>query len=81
MTESLRQHLRNRRRIRLDHAVEQITARQPTGEEAALLRLDPGAPVLNVVVTAYDPAAAPVQVTDLVLPGQRHEIRDAYPLG
>jgi DNA-binding GntR family transcriptional regulator len=81
MAESLRQHLRTRRHIRLDHAIEQITARQPTSEEAALLRLDPGAPVLNVVVTAYDPAAAPVQVTDLVLPGQRHEIRDAYPLG
>jgi DNA-binding GntR family transcriptional regulator len=81
MAESLRQHLRSRRQIRLDHAVEQITARQPTGEEAALLRLDSGTPVLSVVVTAYDPAAVPVQVTDLVLPGQRHEIRDAYPLG
>jgi GntR family transcriptional regulator len=81
MAESLREHLRSRKHIRLDHAIEQITARHPTGEEATLLRLDPGAPVLSVVVTAYDLAAVPVQVTDLVLPGQRHEIRDAYPLG
>ena len=27
----------------------------------------------------HDPAGQPVQVSDLVLPGQRHEIRDAYP--
>ena len=31
------------------------------------------------IVTAYDATARPVQVTDLVLPGDRHEIHDAYP--
>ena len=36
-------------------------------------------PVLNVIVTAYDATAKPVLVTDLVLPGDRHEIHDAYP--
>jgi GntR family transcriptional regulator len=66
-------------RIRLDHAVEQITARHPSGEEAALLRIPADAPVLIVVVTAYDATARPIQVSDLVLPGQRHELRDAYP--
>jgi GntR family transcriptional regulator len=35
--------------------------------------------VLNVVVTAYDAQARPVHVTDIVLPGDRHEIHDAYP--
>lgn len=78
--ESLRHHLQARKKIRLDHAVEQITARHPSGEEAALLHLSPDAPVLSVIVTAYDAAATPVQVSDLVLPGQRHELRDAYPL-
>ncbi len=35
--------------------------------------------MLNVIVTAYDAAARPLQVTDIVLPGDRHEIHDAYP--
>jgi GntR family transcriptional regulator len=77
--ESIRAHLASRKKIRLDHAIEQITARHPTGEEAELLHLSPDAPVLSVVVTAYDATGKPIEVSDLVLPGQRHEIRDAYP--
>jgi GntR family transcriptional regulator len=77
--ESIRQHLQARKKIRLDHGVEQITARHPTGEEAALLRVAADAPVLSVIVTAYDATAKPIQVSDLVLPGERHELRDAYP--
>jgi DNA-binding GntR family transcriptional regulator len=80
LSESLRHHLQARKKVRLDHAVERITARHPSGEEAALLRVPPDAPVLSVVVTAYDAAGQPLQVSDLVLPGQRHELRDAYPL-
>jgi DNA-binding GntR family transcriptional regulator len=79
LNESLRHHLQARKKIRLDHAVEQITARHPSGEEAALLRISPDAPVLSVIVTAYDATGRPIQVSDLVLPGQRHELRDAYP--
>jgi DNA-binding GntR family transcriptional regulator len=78
--ESLRHHLQARKKIRLDHAIEQITARHPTGEEAALLQVAPDAPVLSVIVTAYDATGKPLQVSDLMLPGQRHELRDAYPL-
>lgn len=77
--ESLRRHLETRKKVRFDHAVERISARQPTGEEAELLRVGRDAPVLNVIVTAYDATARPLQVTDLVLPGDRHEIHDAYP--
>ena len=77
--ESVRTHLAARRKIRLDHAIEQITARHPSGEEAEWLSLSADAPVLSVIVTAYDAAAKAVLVSDLVLPGQRHEIRDAYP--
>lgn len=79
LNESVRAHLAARRKIRLDHAVEQITARRPSGEEAELLRLAPDEPVLSVIVTAYDAAGQPVLISDLVLPGRRHEIRDAYP--
>jgi GntR family transcriptional regulator len=78
--ESIRHHLQARKKIRLDHAAEQITARHPVGDEALLLKVASDAPVLNVVVTAFDAAGRPVQVSDLVLPGQRHELRDAYPL-
>ena len=77
--ESIRQHLQAKKRVRLDHAVERISARQPTGEEAGLLRVAADSPVLNVIVTAYDATAKPLLVTDLVLPGDRHEIHDAYP--
>jgi GntR family transcriptional regulator len=76
--ESIRHHLAARKKVRLDHAVERISARKPTGEESALLQVAGDAPVLNVIVTAYDATARPVQVTDLVLPGDRHEIHDAY---
>lgn len=77
--ESIRHHLQARKKVRLDHAVERISARKPAGDEAALLGVDANAPVLNVIVTAYDAAGKPVQVTDIVLPGDRHEIHDAYP--
>ena|SRR6185437_11170483 len=79
LRESIRAHLAARKKIRLDHAIQQITARHPSGEEAELLRISRDAAVLSVVVTAYDPAGQPVQLSDLVLPGRRHEIRDAYP--
>jgi GntR family transcriptional regulator len=79
LTQSIRQHLQTRKKVRFDHAVECITARRPTGEEAELLRLGDSAPVLSVVVTAYDAGGHPLQVSDLVLPGERHELRDAYP--
>jgi GntR family transcriptional regulator len=77
--ESIRHHLQIRKRVRFDHAVERISARQPTGEEAALLHVSPDVPVLNVIVTVYDATVQPLQVMDLVLPGDRHEIHDAYP--
>ena len=77
--ESIRHHLQARKKLRLDHAVERISARKPAGEEAALLGVAADAPVLNVIVTAYDATSKPVQVTDIVLPGDRHEIHDAYP--
>jgi len=77
--ESIRQHLRARKKVRFDHAAERITARHPTGEESALLQVAADAPVLSVIITVYDATRTPVQVVDLVLPGERRELRDAYP--
>ncbi len=79
LDQSVRQQLQTRKKVRLDHAVERISARKPSGEEAGLLEVAADAPVLNVIVTAYDAESKPVHVTDLVLPGDRHEIHDAYP--
>ncbi len=51
----------------------------PPARRLHLLRVAADAPVLSVIVTAYDATARPIQVSDLVLPGERHELRDAYP--
>jgi GntR family transcriptional regulator len=61
LDESIRQHLAARKKIRLDHAVEHITARHPSGEEAELLGIAPDAPVLSVIVTAYDATGRPIR--------------------
>lgn len=79
LDESIRHHLQTRKKVRFDHAVERVSARRPTGEEASLLQVVADAPVLNVIVTAYDPNGKPLVVMDIVLPGDRHEIHDAYP--
>jgi DNA-binding GntR family transcriptional regulator len=79
LNDSIRQHLLARKRVRFDHAVERITSRHPTGEEASLLGVAADAPVLAVTVAVYDATRTPLQVVDLVLPGERHELRDAYP--
>jgi DNA-binding GntR family transcriptional regulator len=79
MNESIRHHLGTRKKARFDHAVERITARHPGGEEATLLGVASDAPVLGVTITVYDAAKVPIQVVDLVLPGERHELHDAYP--
>jgi DNA-binding GntR family transcriptional regulator len=79
LNESVRHHLYERKRVRFDHAVERITARHPTSEEATLLNVGADAPVLGVVIAVYDATKAPLQVVDLVLPGERHELHDAYP--
>ena len=42
LNESMRQHLRARKKVRFDHAEERLTARHPTSEEASLARGQPG---------------------------------------
>jgi GntR family transcriptional regulator len=78
LNESLRQHLRDRKSAQFDRAVERISARRPTAGEADLLKISADAPVLGVTVVIYDKARDPWQVVDLVLPGDRHGLHDAY---
>ena len=78
LNESLRQHLSDRKGAQFDRAAERIAARQPSEEEACLLGISADAPVLGVTVVIYDRARDPWQVVELALPGDRHELRDAY---
>ena len=73
-------HLASRKDIRADYAVEWTTARRPTPDEAELLDIDKDDPVLAVTIAAYTAAGDPVLASTLVMPGNRHEIEDTYPL-
>lgn len=80
LTEGIRRHLQQRKGVRLDHAVERVIARAATPDEAATLNIPPGSPVLNLLVTGHDANGVARQLIDGVLPGDRHELKDVYPL-
>jgi GntR family transcriptional regulator len=52
---------------RLGHFTEEVTARMPTPDEAAALRLAPGTPVFRLLRCAYDQQETPVEVCDTVM--------------
>jgi DNA-binding GntR family transcriptional regulator len=74
----VRAHLARRKGIRIDHVLEQVVARHPAGPEAKLLGVTKTAPMLVLYVTARDASGDPVLVLELVMPGDRHELEDAY---
>lgn len=80
LSAGIRRHLWERKKIRLDHAVERVLARSATSEEASQLGIPEGSAVLNLAVTGHDAQGAAQQLIDAVLPGNRHELRDVYPL-
>lgn len=53
---------------------ERVTARAVTGDEAQVLGLNAGAPVLAITRTAYDTEDVPVEINDMVLAGDRYEL-------
>ena len=53
--------------------VELIRARMPTPEEARLLDLGPGIPVVRVLHIDYDPQDRTLQIADDLYAGDRHE--------
>jgi GntR family transcriptional regulator len=77
----VRAHLARRKGIRIDHVLEQVTARHPAGAEAKLLGVGKTAPVLALYVTARAASGEPVLVLEVVMPGDRHELEDAYQVG
>ena len=77
----VRGHLSRRKGIRVDHVLEQVTARHPTSREAKLLGVGKSAPMLAMYVAARDASGEPVLVLEVVMPGDRHELEDAYQVG
>jgi DNA-binding GntR family transcriptional regulator len=74
----VRAHLARRTSTRIDHVVEQVVARHPVAAEVKLLGIGKTAPVLAVYVTAREASGQPVLVLDIAMPGDRHELEDAY---
>ena len=77
----VRGHLSRRKGIRVDHVLEQVAARHPTSAEARLLGVGKSAPMLAMYVAARDASGEPVLVLEVVMPGDRHELEDAYQVG
>lgn len=77
----VRAHLARRKGVRVDHVVEQVVARHPTGSEAKLLGVGKTAAMLALYVTGRDASGTSVLVLELVMPGDRHELEDAYQVG
>ncbi|MER5371713.1 MULTISPECIES: GntR family transcriptional regulator [unclassified Streptomyces] len=75
-----RAHLEARKKVRFDHVTERVSARLPEREEAELLELPEGVPVLSVLVVACDASGQALQVSDVLLPADRQELEDTYRL-
>jgi DNA-binding GntR family transcriptional regulator len=67
--------------IRIDHVIERVAARRPDAHEAKLLGISKTAPVLALYVSARDASGEPVLALDIAMPGDLHELEDAYPVG
>ena len=78
LTGGVRAHLARRKGVRIDHVVEQVVARHPAGQEAKLLGVGKTAAMLALYVTGRDASGAPLLVLEVVMPGDRHELEDAY---
>jgi GntR family transcriptional regulator len=67
--------------VRIDHVIEHVTARRPEPHEAKLLGISRSAPVLALYVSARDASGQPLLALDVAMPGDLHELEDAYPVG
>lgn len=81
LPQGLREHLQARKGVRFDHVVEQITARMPTAAETKQLGVPKGVPLLVVFGAVRDASGTPLVVVEILLPADRHELEDAYPVG
>ncbi|MER6169865.1 GntR family transcriptional regulator [Streptosporangium sp. NPDC001681] len=80
LSQGLREHFQSRKGVRFDHVVEQITARMPTTDEAKRLGMPKNTPMLAVYGAVRDATGAALAVVEVLLPADRHELEDAYPI-
>ncbi|WP_346143255.1 GntR family transcriptional regulator [Nonomuraea recticatena] len=80
LAQGLREHLKARKGVRFDHVVEQITARMPSADEAKKLAMPKNTPLLAVFGAVRDASGRPLVVVEVLLPADRHELEDAYPV-
>jgi DNA-binding GntR family transcriptional regulator len=81
LPQGLREHIEARKGVRFDHVVEQIVARMPTTAEAGRLGMPKNVPLLVVFASMRDATGRVLAVVDVLLPADRHELEDAYPIG
>jgi DNA-binding GntR family transcriptional regulator len=67
--------------VRVDYVVEHVAARHPASHETRLLGISRSAPVLAVYVSGHHASGNPVVAVDVAMPGDLHELEDAYPVG
>jgi DNA-binding GntR family transcriptional regulator len=67
--------------IRVDHVIEQVTARYPAPHEVKLLGIDKTAPVLAVYISGREATGRQIFAIDIAMPGETHELEDAYSVG
>jgi DNA-binding GntR family transcriptional regulator len=80
LPQGLREHLQSRKDVRFDHIVEQITARMPTTDEAKQLGMPKNTPLLVVYGAVRDASGQALAVVEVLLPADRHELEDVYPI-
>ena len=64
---------------RLTSFVEHVGARMPTPDEASLLQLADGVPVITVTRVAYGEDGTPLEMNDMVLAADRYELSYEWP--
>jgi DNA-binding GntR family transcriptional regulator len=67
--------------IRIDHVIEQVIARRASSDEVRLLGISRSEPILALYVGAREASGRPILVIDIAMPGDMHELEDAYPVG
>ncbi|MCG5219613.1 UTRA domain-containing protein, partial [Streptosporangium sp. KLBMP 9127] len=81
LDEGIREHLQARKGVRFDHVAEQITARMPTTQEGKQLGMPKNTPLLAVYGTVKDASGRALVAVEVLMPADRHELEDAYPIG
>ena len=80
VTGGMRKLLVRTKGVRIDYVVERVAARHPATHEVRLLGISRSAPVLALYVSARNAAGNPVLALDVAMPGDLHELEDAYPV-